>query len=180
MRYLLLFFLLQPGLVQAQDQQAYRFIRFLNEYNTDSLAPLLAENFQWKRTFGSSGHDKRSFLENYIPVSKAYNAGFLILRTISPANPVQFLVEDKSDYLKYLEIPAPTWKLFITVKQDKIETVTVDTTASSKRYFEQASKKTEKFESWWDIQYPRERERNSDPGLLIRRLREFVRLEDTH
>src|SRR5687767_14791526 len=127
MKKLLLLILFFPMLAPAQEQRARQFMDLLNEYHKDSLEAMLADNFMMKRTYSSNSNDKTSFLNNYVSSSKNCNAKFIIIKTLNAENPAQFLAEDKSDYLKYLDIRPVLWKIIINVKNDKIETMTLDT-----------------------------------------------------
>jgi hypothetical protein len=183
MKKVLFFLLLLPLLSAAQEQTAMRFMNYMNEYQADSLRSMLSENFVLTRTFTSYTNDKTSFIDKYISNAKNCNAKFISIKTLKADNPVQFLAEDKSDYLKYLDIRPLLWKISITVNNDKIESMTVDTVkGATNEYFTQIRVKMKMFEDWLNKEYPGEINGRlyEEPGLLTRRLSEFAKLEDYH
>ncbi|NOT51510.1 MAG: hypothetical protein HOP10_09560 [Chitinophagaceae bacterium] len=172
-----------PLFTNAQEQTAKRFIDFLNDYKTDSLEGMLAEDFVLKRTFTGYTNDKTSFIKDYVSNAKNCNAKFISIKTLKANNPVQLLAEDKSDYLKYLDIRPLLWKLVITINNEKIESMIVDTVqGATNEYFTQIRIKMKKFEDWLNKEYPGEINGRlyEEPGLLTRRLSEFAKLEDSH
>lgn len=181
-RQLLLFYLLVPLLAAAQDSTATCFINYLNEYNADSLSLLLTDDFRMKRTYADYENDKQSLLGNYLRASKASNSKFIIQKTIRSTEPVQYLVEDRSDYLTYLNIKNPYWKITISSRNGKVSSVLIDTIGNAGFYFEEIRRKMELFTRWMSKEYPGEMDDKvyTVRGLLVMRLREFAGLEDSH
>ena len=155
---------------------ADKFLDFLNLYQVDSLQTLLSDNFQLKRTYTTYTNDKKSFIEKYVPNSKNFNAVYKILKTSSSGQTTDFLVEDQSDFLKYLNIDNPKWKVQVVANgQEKIELVTIDTTKNYRTYLTQTKEKGEQFENWLKQKYPDETQEQlyNTAGLLTKRLKEY-------
>ena len=163
----------------GQNQKPYpaeRFIGFLNNYQVDSLQTLVADNFELKRTYTTYNNNRKSFFEKYIPYSKNLNGKFKILKANKRGQTTSFLVEDQSDYLKYLNIDYPKWHLQIIInEQDKIVGMTVDTTENYQTYLKQSKKMSEQFDNWLKKKYPDETTQilHNTVGLFIRRLKEY-------
>ncbi len=155
---------------------AQKFLAFLNNYQTDSLHNLVADNYQLKRTYTTYTNDKLSFIEEYIPTVENYKGKYRILKTTANGPITDFLVEDQSDYLKYLIIQYPKWKIQITANgKEKIESMIIDTTDNYQDYLIQAKEKGHQFDRWMKEKYPDE---TNDilfktKGLLIQRLKEY-------
>ncbi len=176
LNFVLLFFLLPFCMyAQRQNSPADKYFEFLNNYQVDSLENLLSDNFQLKRTFADFTNDKSSFLNTYIKDSKELNAKFKITRTISGNEPKQFLVEDESDALKYLDIVRPTWKITVKARGYQVEQVIIDTTESYQNYLEDITFKETAFWSWIKQSHPHETEEvlYEDKELLSKRLKEY-------
>jgi len=154
----------------------YKFFEFVNSYEVDSLQSLLTDDFQLSRTYTSYGHDKRSFLENYIPQSKKFNGKFSIVSVTQQHLVASVLVEDQSDYLNYLRIDFPKWEFQLSVnEQGKIVKATIDTTAGYSLYLKQVAEKSQRFEEWLKQKYPSESNTSlQDSGLFVRRLKEYA------
>jgi transposase len=155
---------------------ANKFLDFLNNYQVDSLQTLVADNFQLKRTYNPVTSDKKSFIEKYIPNSKNFKGKFKILKTTTKEQATQFIVEDQSDYMKYLHIDYPKWKIeIIATEQNKIASMTIDTTKNYQSYLKQVKEKGGEFENWLKFKYPNETHDTlyATEGLLIKRLKEF-------
>lgn len=171
-----LFFLLSFNAeAQINNSPADKYFGFLNNYYEDSLQNLLTDNFQLKRTFADFTNDKSSFLNTYIKDSRELNAKFKIIRTISNNEPKQFLVQDESDALKYLDIVSPTWKITIKTRGNQVEQVIIDTTESYQHYLSDITLKEDGFWSWVKKAYPHETEEilYDDKELLSKRLKEY-------
>jgi hypothetical protein len=153
-----------------------KFFDFLNNYQIDSLRNLLTDDFQLKRTYTSYSNDKTSFLDNYLPNSKTYNGKYKILKVITDIEPQQFLVEDLSDYLKYLKVDCPTWKITLTTEDNKIRQVTIDTTETYKKYSADIKIADEIFMTWLKANYPEDTQEMlyNQEGLLGKRLKEYA------
>ena len=162
---------------QQGQPAAERFIKLLNNYHVDSLRPLLADNFQLKRTYANFTHNKTTFINQYVPKSENFNGKFKILKASHNNNTSHFLVEDQSDYFKYLHITNPKWKINLTTdKAGRIETMIVDTTESYRTYLLQVKQKGEAFDKWIQQNHPEESKEKLDTtaGLLIIRLKEYA------
>jgi hypothetical protein len=155
---------------------AEKFITFLNNYQADSLQILVADNFQLKRTYSTYANDRKSFLGNYFQDSKNINAKYKIIKSTNSGQTTEFLVEDQSDYLRYLNIEYPKWRLqVVTNGQEKIESMTIDTTENYQTYLTQAKIKGEEFEKWLKQKYPDEAGNllYNTTGLFPKRLKEY-------
>jgi len=160
---------------QVKPVPAERFIHFLNSYQQDSLASLVTEDFRLVRNYTSFVNDKKTFLQDYVPNSKAYMGRFDIISVLSNEEPVQYLVEDRSDYFKYLKIKNPQWRMTFVSKENRIAEVRIDSTASYSMYRMDFRKKTSAFDQWI-------KETHADittdsllkvDGLMIRLLKEY-------
>lgn len=162
---------------QASGSAAvHKFFAFVNNYQVDSLQSLLTDDFQLRRTYTSYGHDKRSFLENYIPQSKNFNGKFSIVSVIPKQQVASVLVEDQSDYLNYLRIDFPKWEFQLSMNErGQIVKATIDTTTGYELYLKQVVEKSQRFEEWLKQTYPGESNTSpQDSGLLLRRLKEYA------
>ena len=160
----------------SKTNPAEHFLNFLNNYQVDSLQNLVAENFQLKRTYTTYTNDKKSFIDKYVSNSKNFNGKYKILNTNKIEHMTNFLVEDQSDYLKYLNIEYPKWKVqIITNIQEKVESMTVDTTENYQSYLMQTKEKSEQFENWLKLKYPNETQEQlfKITGLMTQRLKEY-------
>lgn len=160
----------------SKTNPAGKFLEFLNSYQIDSLQVLISDNFQLKRTYSPYSNDKKSFIDRYVPISKNFNAKYKIIKTTYSEQTTVFLVEDQSDYLKFLNIGYPKWKIqFVINGQDKIERMTIDTTENYQVYLTQTKEKSEQFESWLKQKYPGETNEilYNTTGLLTQRLKEY-------
>ena len=162
---------------QNSNSPAHKFIAFLNHYERDSLQILLMDDFLLDRTYTNFANDKTSLLDQYLPHSKNFNGKFNILKTLSETDPVQFLVEDQSDYLKYLNIDCPSWKIAISTRGEKVYRATIDTTQSYQKYLADLKVKDAAFERWLLRKHPDETKEilYHTEGLLIRRLKEYAK-----
>jgi hypothetical protein len=162
----------------SKSRHAEKFLDFLNTYQIDSLLKLVADNFKLTRTYATYSNDKKSLLDKYVPNSKNFNAKYLVIKSTNNEQTTNFLVEDRSDYLKYLNINYPKWKIKITTnRQGRVESMIIDTTESYQSYLIQMKKKSEQFESWMKQKYPTETREilYNTEGLLTRRLKEYSR-----
>jgi hypothetical protein len=142
---------------QETKPQPEEFLVFLNNYQTDSLQRILADNFQIKRTYTNYTTDRNSFFREYIQKSKAFNGKYNITKVIKTDEPRTYLAEDQSDYLKYLRVSFPTWKIIIARNSDnKIEAVTFDTTETFRKYTVDIQKQEASFKKWHEEKYPKE------------------------
>lgn len=143
---------------QKNGTTSQKYFTFLNNYETDSLAKLLTNDFQLKRTFTSFKNDKSYFLQTYLPYSKTIHGKFTIIKSWVDTIHNSFLVEDYSDYLKYLGVIYPTWKLIIIEKGNQIEEVIIDTTDVYQKYLRELKAKEKIFSNWVFKKYPAETE----------------------
>lgn len=160
---------------QTKPVPAERFLNFLNSYQRDSLENMVTEDFRLVRNYTSFVNDKKTFLQDYVPTSKAYMGRFNIISVLSNEEPVQYLVEDRSDYFKYLKIKNPQWILTFASKENRISEVRIDSTALYTTYMMDFQKKNSDFDRWIKEKYE---EVNMDSllktdGLLIRLLKEY-------
>jgi len=108
---------------------------------------------------------------------KGNNETTRILKTINNKEPRQFLVEDRSDYLKYLGVRNPTtWVITIRTIGNKIDEVIVDTTETSNKYFKDVKEKSDQFTAWVSKKYPYDIPTGKlydTANLLLKRLKEY-------
>ncbi|MCZ4245302.1 hypothetical protein [Pedobacter punctiformis] len=136
---------------------ADRFLNFLNNYQIDSLRVIVADNFELQRTYTKYINDKKSFLENYVPQSKVFNGKYKILKRAENKYETEYNVQDQSNYLKYLKITYPKWKIkILTNHKNMIEHMLIDTTGNYQLYLTQLKQKTKKFEKWVSQKHPTE------------------------
>jgi hypothetical protein len=155
--FIFILFVLQftiPICAQKPGTATQKYFTFLNNFETDSLAKLLTDDFQLKRTFTSFKNDKADFLQTYLPYSKTIHGKFTIMEGWVDTIANSFLVEDYSDYLKYLGVPYPTWKLIITEKGNQIKEVIIDTTHVYRKYLRELKTKEKIFANWVQKKYP--------------------------
>ena len=163
---------------QSLKYSADKFLTYLNNYQGDSMQTLLADSFQLHRTYTAYTNDKASFISNYIPISKNLNGKYKILKATYNERAAEFLVEDYSDYLKYLKIAYPKWKIILTTNnQGKITDMAIDTTENYQAYLLQMKQKDGDFGRWLKTNYPNETQDTlySTTGLLTRRLKEYAK-----
>jgi hypothetical protein len=155
---------------------AAKFLNFLNDYQKDSLQNLITDDFQLKRTYTKYDNDKSSFLDKYLPYSRNYNGKFKLLKVISDIEPATYLVEDQSDYLKYLKVEYPTWKITIETEDHKVKRVTIDTTETYQKYATDLKIAEEIFMAWLKSNYPKDTQEilYDQEGLLTKRLKEYA------
>jgi hypothetical protein len=162
---------------QHKSSTADKFFEFLNAYQKDSLQNILTDDFQLKRTYTTYANDKSSFLEKYLTNSKAFNGKYKIVKVMDYNEPQRYLVEDQSDYLKYLNVDYPTWEFSITTEDNKIKLVTIDTTETYQKYVEEIKIADEKFMTWLNVHYPEDTKEMlyNQAGLLTKRLKEYAK-----
>ena len=159
MRLLILFLtgIILFSCTQKTKPQSDEFLELLNSYQTDSLQSILATNFIINRTYTNYKTDLNLFLGEYMQKSKAFNGKYNIIKVISTKEPKVFLIEDQSDYLKYLQVSFPTWKIMIRRNpENKIEGVTFDTTETFGKYSLDIKAKEASFNKWLENKYPNE------------------------
>lgn len=163
----------------VKQKPAEKFLEFVNSYQIDSLQVLVTEDFKLIRTYTPYGNDKKSFINEYIPASKNFNGKYNVLEINENGLVTEFLVEDQSDYLRYLTIDYPKWKITITRTDDgKISIMTIDPTESYETYLSEVKRKSKDFENWRIQKYPEETEQAlySTAGLLMDRLKEYSKV----
>jgi hypothetical protein len=155
--------------------QEEKFIYFLNAYQTDSLQNLITNKFELIRTYSNLRNDRNTFLQDYVSASKAYNGKYEILKIINNSKPRKFLVEDKSDYFKYLKIENPTWVFTIFLNGNKIQKLNIDSTKGYSKFQSDIRRKNMDFDSWVKEKHKDitlENITKSD-GLLFKLLKEY-------
>ena len=176
---MIVLFCLMFGFAEGQQSVTviHDFFRFTNAYRAEKLAPLVAEDFEMKRTYAAAKHDKNTFLYSFIPGSKACHRKYKVLKTLANNAPRQFLVEEQSDFLKYFGIDSPTWIFTIVTADNLIQHVNVDTNETYRPYRTALQRAHAPFLDWLQANYPWEyqTDRYFEAGRLSRRLREYVR-----
>ncbi len=153
-----------------------KFIEFLNLHQKDSLQNILASDFQLTRTYTDFKNDLNSFLGEYLERSKIFNGKYNIVRTLSVKEPRSFLVEDESDYLRYLKVEFPQWKItIIRNAENKVEQVIFDTTFTYRKYNIEMKSKEKNFSSWLAKHHPEETldDLQKNISLLLQRAESF-------
>jgi len=173
---LLLTLLVSTSCKNKRQDLITEYFRHLNNYESDSLKKILADDFKIRLTYTTFFYDRDKFFNTYLRNCKAYHQKAKILKVISDNEPKQFLVEEHSDYLKYLEIRFPIWAVTIKSSNGKITEILEDTTELSDEYFIGVKKKSDEFLSWLSNKYPDESAAtlHETEGLFLRRLKEYV------
>lgn len=152
-----------------------KFFDYTNTYDTNKLSKLLSDDFKMKRTYISFVMNKDKFLNEYISMSRRVNGRFIVLQSSGS----EYVVKDQSDYLTYLGIPSPTWKMSVVSKDNKIETVTVDTTETYRTYLAEVKNKSKAFEEWLHKKYPSEEElqklENAGTRFYVKQLKAYAK-----
>jgi uncharacterized protein (DUF1499 family) len=153
------------------------FLDFLNNYQVDSLNNILADNFQLTSPNTVSNNiNKKEFLGEYLKTTKAFNGKYDIIKVVSENEPKTFLIKDQSDYLKFLEVESPIWKITIMKNANsKIEEVRMDTTANYNEYGINIQTKEQLFNNWLKKNYPKETLEilHNNDYLLLKRMKSY-------
>jgi len=165
------------GVSLSQEKSTeYKFLDLVNKYQTSDLQSLLSDDFVMERTCLGYTNNKNSFIVEYIPSRKTLNAKFKVLKVLADKPSKVFLVEEPSDYLKYLRVPYPTWKMTIFVSNNQVKNVVIDSTDSWPKHQTELLKKGEDFEKWVEKKYhENEAELNKTYSHLMMRLKEYAR-----
>jgi hypothetical protein len=160
---------------QHQHPTVDKYYQYLNSYQGDSLQTLLADDFKVTMNYSEHFYDRASFFSRYLKNYQAYNQKSKILKTISDDEPGTFLVEDNSDYLKYLKVSPPKWAVTIRSENGVIHEINVDTTETTRTYFIDLQQKNDKFTLWLAKKYPYESPEvlHGTEGLFLQRLKEY-------
>ena len=165
---------------QSDFKCAEKFILLLNDYDSTNLNSLLSSDFELKRNFVNYHHDREEFMGQYISYSRNLRGKFKVLETVSSQNPIQFVVEDQSDYFDKLKIKYPTWTITLYVENHQIQKIVPDSTDYYSKYKEESKLKGNPFHTWIKEKYPDETNemRSQTPGLMEKRLDEYLRKID--
>lgn len=156
---------------------AERFMQYLNNYQAKQLSRVTTDDFQLTRTYSKITQDKAAFISEYIAECKLYNGKFVVLNKMLDADTVSFLVEDASDYLKYLGVSYPTWQVRLIVSpQNRIESMVIDTTVDYQNYQRNIIDKSNQFNQWLKVTYPNDNNQSqtSNHQLELKRLQEYA------
>ncbi len=162
---------------QKDKPVAETFLDLLNRYEKDSLKILTVDSFQSEERFVHQTTGKAEFIDSFVTFSKAVDGKFIIIKKLNESEPMVFLVEDSSYYLKYLHIKAPAWKLIISTKDGKVTRMISDTTEGYQTYVTESMLKHGNFVKWLSVKYPNETENyfyHDTTGLLPARLKEYA------
>jgi hypothetical protein len=153
------------------------FLDFVNNYQGDSLNNILAEDFQLTSPNTVSNNiNKKTFLGEYLKTTKAFNGKYNIIKVVSENEPKTFLIKDQSDYLKFLKVESPIWKITITKNDDsKIKEVRMDTTTNFNEYVTNIQTKEQLFNNWLKKNYPKETLEilHDNDYLLLKRMKSY-------
>ena len=160
---------------QSHESVSDKYFRFLNNRQADSLQLLLTSDFKVTLTYTTYFYNRDDFFNTYLKIKRENNERTKIIKTIRDKEPKQFLVEDSSDYLKYLDVKSTTWIVTVKSKDDKISEVIMDTTERSRNFFNDVKEKANQFNAWLRNKYSYQYPGNlyDTAGLLLRRLREY-------
>ena len=153
-----------------------RFLEYLNQYQIDSLENLLADSFQIVRTYTNFKTDRVSFFGDYLRRTEAYNGKYKVMDIVTASGATVYLVEDQSDYIDFLGVKPPTWKIRIDRNsKGKVYLVLIDTTESFTKYSRDMLSAEAYFDKWLEQSHPGETLENlhQDDKLLFDRLKEF-------
>lgn len=153
------------------------FLNLLNRYNTDSLRLVTSDNFQLEEQYVHYVSNKAAFLDSFVSFSKAINGKFNIIKKEADTEPMVFIAEDISDYIKYFKLKPPMWKFTISTKDGKVEKMISDTTVGYQAYLNKFMVKHDHFYKWLSSKYPGETENylfHDKSGLLSARLKEYA------
>lgn len=156
---------------------AKRFMQYLNNYQAKQLSRVTTDDFQLTRTYSEITQDKAAFISEYIAECKLYNGKFVVLNKMLDADTVSFLVEDASDYLKYLGVSYPKWQVRLIVSpQNRIESMVIDTTVDYQNYQRNIIDKINQFNQWLKVTYPNDNNQSqtSNHQLELKRLQEYA------
>jgi len=165
---------------QSHQSVPENFLNLLNRYEKDSLKIITSDNFQLEEGYVHRSINKAEFIDSFVTFSKVVNGKFNIVKKVTESEPFVFLVEDISDYIKYFDLKAPTWKLTIVTNKDKVSKMTSDTTKGYQAYLNKFLIKHNNFIKWLNSKYPNETEDylyHNINGLLHRRLKEFSSIQ---
>jgi len=165
-----------PSCGQKNKPVAETFLDLLNRYQKDSLKIVTADSFQLDEQFVQHSTNKAEFIDSFVSFSKAVGGKFIIVKKVRESEPMVFLAEDVSYYLKYFNLKAPVWKLTISTKEGKVTKMISDTTEGYQAYLNEFILKHNKFIEWLNLKYPNEIEDHlfhDTTELLLTRLKEY-------
>jgi len=153
-----------------------KYYNYLNNYQSDNFQNLLTDDFKITLTYTDYFYNRTDFFDRYIRNYKVYKEKSTIVKTISDNEPKKFLVEDNSDYLQYLKVNRPKWIVTFVTANNKIQQVIIDTTETSRQYFNEIKEKSDRFTNWLKEKYPDETSTvlHETEGLFLKRLKEYV------
>ncbi|MFN8289939.1 MAG: hypothetical protein U0U70_06770 [Chitinophagaceae bacterium] len=155
---------------QVKESCEERFLRLLNTFHLDSLEQITTENFTLFESYVNHTWTKRGFLDTFVTQSKSINGTFHFIRRMqSQAGSVTFLVEDKSDYIRYLR-PREKLKWALTIYSDhnRVSGLRSDSTSGFRHFMDDFKNLHDAFSAWLKETYPDE---NEDQLLWSNRLR---------
>ncbi len=151
---LLILMMTYSKLYTQQRNTADKFLIYLNHYQSKELEAIITPDFKFKREFVTKTTDRKEFLSSYLEDSKTLKAKFHVIENASEKNKNDYVVEDRSLYLKLLDVKFPKWKMTITTAGEKVSSVTLAPTEDYKNYITELNSKGEKFNSWMKKHYP--------------------------
>ena len=164
---------------QNHEALVDKYYTYLNNYQSDNLQNILADDFKISLTYTDYSYNRVNFFERYVRIYRAYKQKSKILKTISDSEPKKFLVEDNSDYLQYFKVDQPKWIVTFKTDNNKIQEVIIDTTETSRKYFKEIKEKSDGFTNWLKEKYPNETSTvlHETEGLFLKRLKEYVKAQ---
>jgi len=171
--------LCSTGCRQNRQSLVDKYYNYLNNYQSDDLQNILADDFKITLTYTDYFYNRADFFDRYLRIYKAYKEKSSIVKTISDKEPKKFLVEDNSDYLQYFNVDRPKWIVTFMTADNKIQEINIDTTETSGNYFKEIKEKSDGFTKWLKTKYPEETSTilHETEGLFLKRLKEYV---ETH
>jgi hypothetical protein len=142
----------QKNSMKKEKSIADKYFEFYNNYQIDSMATILNDNFQIRKTYDTQIVDKKTFLNSHMPYSKTVHKKYEVIEGDSG----KYVVEEQSDNCKYIGVIYPTWKMTITHHNGKINDILIDKTADFEIYSSDMLTKTIDFMDWMKTRYSNE------------------------
>ena len=148
-----------------------QFIYYMNRLDKVKLDELLTEDFVLSRSFADYRNDRASFLGEYLQSAKDVNGVFNIMERSGNT----FVIEDQSDYFKYLDVDYPNWKLTVNTRKGKVYSAVIDTIENHYLFVREVKAKEIAFDTWRKKAYPNDVSATGFKGtaLTMKRMKEY-------